>query len=178
MSDEVMDHEEVTMDDLFNQEVDSAQVEETIRRSLPPVGTYTTNPDESPINVFVAKVAEKDATGRVTGSRRLATVTGMGTNLRGGEEFKARLRFKMSPDLRKAREYVDGEATGNLLDKDDLASRLWAQAVQAYHKTNGSYPQKENELLEWLKSAPFKARIFHTRDGEIMVVAITAANQR
>ncbi len=161
------------IDEKFNDEVNSAAVNEGIKAALPPQGTYQSHPDEYPLNAYLGEFDEKDADGAVTGKRRTITFTGLFTGKFDGEELTTRFRFAISPDRRKKRDYESGEMT----EKDDLKTRLYDQAVKTYEKAAGEMPKRNTDLVEWLKSNPFKVRTFNTSDGESMVLSISPAGR-
>lgn len=163
---------QVDMDEKFNDEVNTAAVNEGIKAALAPQGTYQTQ-EEYPLNAFLGESNEKDADGAITGQRRTITLTGLFAGKFDGEMVTTRLRFVLSPDRRKKRDFVTREMT----DKDDLRTRLYDQAVKTYEKTVGEMPKKNTDLVEWLKSNPFKVRTFNTSDGESMVINISPAGR-
>lgn len=174
MTEDYTEPQEVTIDSLFNNEVDTQATEDINRRAATPAGTYTTNPEEYPLNVFANLNEEKDADGAVVGKRTVATITGLAFATIKGEDVTLRLRVRISPDARKKRDFETKELT----EKDDLMTRLWAQAVTTYKASVGEYPKRGTDLLEWVKSNPFKVRTFVTQEGENMAIAISPVGRR
>lgn len=158
----------VDMDTLFNREVNEAEVNEVNRRSATPAGTYITNPDEYPINVFANTFNETDG-----GTRTVLTFAGLAQATIKGEDVTLRFRFRISPDARKKLDFETKEPT----EKDDLPTRLYAQAVTAYRAQQKEAPKNVGQLVEWLKSSPIRVRTFVTQEGEPMVIAISAARR-
>ena len=174
MTDETADNV-VDMDELFQREINEAEVNEINKRAAAPQGTYTTVPDEYPLNVFVNEIDEK-VNGEPTGTKRLIlTVTGMAQGVFKGETVNLRLRFGISPDQRAKRNFDTGE---EIEGKDDLKTRLYAQAVTTYKASVGDAPKKLGDLVEFLKSSPYKVRTFNTTEGDSMVIAISPARRR
>lgn len=160
----------VDIDSMFNKEVDASQAEEAIQSLLPPKGNYQTNPDDYPLNAFANEFEEKDGSGK----RRMVTLTGFAFATIEGTEYKTRLRLRLSPDARKAAEYVDDEPTGELTDKDDAATKRWNEALKLYKDKVKSLPKNELELIEFLKATPFRVYGYHGRNGEMGFSQITA----
>ena len=155
--------EGITLDDLFTQEVDMAAAEDVLRRALAPMGTYQTDPGENgPMNVNITAFEEKDADENVTGKRLMVTVTGRGTAKIKGAVVNAGLRVRLSPDARKSAEYIDGERTGNLTEKDDSATKLWAQACASYKAHFGEAPKNRGAVVEYLRDYPVRFRLIQT----------------
>ena len=157
------------LDTLFSDEVNAAQVDQIIKDGLPPQGSYQTNPDEYEVNSFINMQDEKNAEGAVTGQRRVITFVGIATGRFDGDEVNARMRFRISPDARKKRDWETKELT----EKDDLMTRLYAQAVKAYESTTGAKPKRNTDLIDWLKTSSIKVRTFNTDSGESLVIGIT-----
>ena len=80
---------EITIDTLFNNEVDAAKADEAIQSLLPPKGNYQTNPDEFPLSAFANEFEEKDGSGN---KRRMITLVGLVFATIEGAEYKTRLR--------------------------------------------------------------------------------------
>lgn len=169
----------VDLESLFRDEVvNSEAVDKAIRESGAPAGTYTTNPDEYPLNVFVEEREEKDADGAVTGKRRQITLTGLVFATIAGRDEKARVRIRISPDVRQAKVYEGDQWTGEYLNKPDSQTKLYAQAVKVYQATVKETPKTVVALVEWLKENPFRVRTMVGRDGEPVVLAISPLRGR
>lgn len=150
----------ITLDDLFQEEVDQAQADDINRSALAPAGTYTSNPEEAQLNASVVRLKDKDADGNETGTERtVITLTGRVTAQIKGKTETAGLRVRMSPDRRKAKVYVDGEPTGELSEKDDAMSKLWAQAVAAFGVTFNDKPKSKGAVVEYLTNHPVRFRL-------------------
>lgn len=168
------DEQTVDIDEKFNDEVNATAVNEGIKSALPPQGTYQTNPEEYPLNAFLGESDEKDESGSVISKRRTITFTGLVSGVFQGETVTNRIRFTISPDRRKKRDFETRELT----EKDDIRTRLYDQAVKTYEKSVGEMPKRNNDLVEWLKSNPFNVRTFNTADGESMVITISPRGRR
>ena len=179
--------ETVSLDSLHTQEINHAEVDDTLRRGLSPAGTYLTNPAEfGEMNATVAKVEEKDDAGKVIGERLVITLVGRGTaRVRLGTENKevtAPIRVQMSPDTRRKRDFQTGEE----LEQNDSKSQRWAEAVKAYEQQFKERPKNVGAVVEFLQKYPARFRVIQvgvptknnpTPDGEPrnFVMAIYAA---
>ena len=166
------------METLFQDEVINAeQVNQTIRDSGAPAGTYQSQPEEYPLNAY-PKVRElKDVEGAVIGTRRSIDVVGLFVGRFEGEDVKTRIRFTISPDAGKRKVYEGDQWTGDYLDKPDSQSKLYAQAVKAYESSVKEMPKNVIALVEWMKESTFKVRTMVGRDGEPVVLAISPAGR-
>lgn len=161
----------------FDKPISKESITETLNKALPPRGTYSTNPEEfGPMNLYKAsKDFDEERrmlilSGRVTGTFKGQTVTTFIRNV------------KLSPDLRKAKEWgSDGNGgrkpTGNLLDKDDGPSVKWAQAVRAYERTYKEMPKTEQQVVDFLAAGEYKLKV-RPFNGELYVGDILAKNER
>ena len=178
MTDERDEQSEVTMDSLFENEVINAdQVNQTIRDSGAPAGTYQSNPEEYPLQAY-PKVRElKDVEGQVIGSRKSIDIVGLFMGRFDGKEERARVRFTISSQPAKKKVYVNDAWTGEYLDKPDSQSKLYAQAVKAYESSAKEMPKNVLALVEWLRENPFRVRTMIGRDGDPVVLAISPAGR-
>lgn len=155
----------LTLDDLHDREVDVAGARAVQQRALPPSATYETDPDENgPMNVAVAIVPEKRG-GALTGtSRTVITLSGRATAFRvRGEDGEVSdvptgIRFKMSPDVRRKVDWETQEET----DKDDIQTKLWAQAVTVYQQAIGDEPKSQKAVVEYLRDNAARYRLIQT----------------
>lgn len=157
---------EFTMEDFFNIEVDQAQVDETLRRGLAPNGTYNTDPEKfGPFTVTPLLIDEKDDAGTVTGQRRVVLFTGRGTakvklkNEKTGqvaiETVDARIQYRISPDARLKRDRTTGEE----LNAEDSATKLYAQACKAYQSEFGERAKNLAQVTEYLRDYSYGVRM-------------------
>ena len=162
------------MENLFQNEVINAdQVNQTIRDSGAPAGTYQSNPEEYPLQAY-PKVRElKDVEGQVIGSRKSIDIVGLFTGRFDGKEERARVRFTISPEYHNRKVYEGDQWTGEYLDKPDSQSKLYAQSVKAYETTVKEMPKSIPALVEFLTSTPFRVRTMVGRDGEPVVLAVS-----
>ena len=174
MTDETNEQPEVTMDSLFTDEVINAeQVNQTIRDSGAPAGTYQSDPDEYPLNAYPKERELKDVEGAVIGKRRSIDIVGLFSM----KDTKTRIRFTISPDYGKRKVYEGDQWTGEYLDKPDSQSKLYAQSVKAYEATVKEMPKSIPALVEFLTSTPFRVRTMVGRDGEPVVLAVSPAGR-
>ena len=166
------------MESLFQDEVINAeQVNQTIRDSGAPAGTYQSQPEEYPLNAY-PKVRElKDVEGAVIGTRRSIDVVGLFVGRFEGEDVKTRIRFTISPDAGKRKVYEGDQWTGEFMEKPDSQSKLYAMAVKTYEATVKEMPKTVPALVEWMKESTFKVRTMVGRDGEPVVLAISPAGR-
>lgn len=162
------------LESLFQDEVINAeQVNQIIRDSGAPAGTYQSDPDEYPLNAYPKEREEKDLDGNVIGKRRSIDIVGLFTM----KDTTTRIRFTISPDYRQKKVYVNDEWTGEYLEKPDSQSKLYAMAVKAYETTVKEMPKGVMQLVEWLTSNQFRVRTMIGRDGDPVVLNVTAAGR-
>lgn len=151
---------ELTIDDLFNEQVNEEAVNKAQSEMLLPVGTYTTIPQ--------FKITKM---GRDKNNRPFARFYG---ECEFGQH-KGRIGFGLSWERRNAR--VKDEVSGELVEdpsKPDRAYKNYVMAVKAYKAAHGEAPSNVGAVLEYLQNYPVKLRLIQTQDGENMVVAISA----
>ena len=171
--------QEVTLDSLFaDEQVNGEQVNQAIRDSGAPAGTYTSNPDEFPLQVYPEYRDEKDVEGQVTGKRKGVTFRGLFSGTFAGKVERARIRFSISPDYRQKKVYVDDQWTGEYLEKPDNQSKLYAQAVKVHEAKVRELPKTFLALVEWMQQNPISVRTMIGRDGEPVVLNVVAARRR
>jgi hypothetical protein len=166
---ETPDIESMFQDEVINAE----QINQTIRDSGAPAGTYQSDPDEYPLNAYPKERELKDVEGAVIGKRRSIDIVGLFTM----KDTKTRIRFTISPDYGKRKVYENESWTGEYLDKPDSQSKLYAQAVKAYEATVKEMPKSVPALVEFLIATPFRVRTMVGRDGEPVVLAISPAGR-
>jgi hypothetical protein len=164
----------VDLESLFQDEVvNSEQVNQTIKDSSAPAGTYQSDPEVYPLSVFPEVQEEKDVNGNVIGQRKCVTIMGLFTGTFEGKEVCTRIRFRLSPDYRQAKIYVDDQWTGEFRDKPDSQSKLYAQSVKVYEAKMKEIPKTVLEVIEFLRENPFRVRTMQGRGGEPVVLAIS-----
>ena len=168
----------VDMESLFQDEVVNAeQVNQTIRDSGAPAGTYQSQPEEYPLQAY-PKVRElKDVEGAVTGQRKSIDFAGLFVGRFEGKDVTTRIRFTISPEYSKRKVYEADQWTGEFMDKPDSQSKLYAQAVKAYESSVKELPKNVLQLVEWMKESPFRVRTMVGRDGDPVVLAISPAGR-
>ncbi len=174
MTDERDEQPVVDMESLFQDEVINAeQVNQTIRDSGAPAGTYQSDPDEYPLNAYPKERELKDVEGAVIGKRRSIDIVGLFTGRFDGADVRTRIRFTISPDYGKRKVYEGDQWIGEYLDKPDSQSKLYAQAVKAYEATVKELPKGVIQLIEWLRENPFRVRTMQGSNGDPVVLAIS-----
>jgi hypothetical protein len=169
----------VDLESLFQDEVvNSEQVNQTIRDSGAPAGTYTSDPEAYPLSVFPEVREEKGVNGDVTGQRKCATIMGLFTGTFEGKEVRTRIRIRLSPDYRRAKVYEGDQWTGEFQNRPDSQSKLYAQAVKVYEAKVKETPKNVLQVIEFLRENPFRVRTMVGRDGEPVVLAISPAGRR
>lgn len=127
--------------DPFDTEVDAQQAAEVQKRNMAPAGTYQTDPDTFG-ELTVTPSVQDDG-------RKVFAFFGRTKYAGRGDEVVSVLRFRISPDARPKKD-VDGNV---VVGKDDLSTRLYAQAVGAYTKAHdGDTPKTLRDLSDWIKS--------------------------
>lgn len=166
--------EQPTMDSMFADEVINAeQVNQTIKDSGAPAGTYQSDPDEYPLAAYPKERELKDVEGQVIGKRRSIDIVGLFAM----KDVKTRIRFTISPDYGKRKVYEGDSWTGEYLDKPDSQSKLYAQLVKAYEAQVKELPKNVPALIEWAVSTPIRVRTMVGRDGEPVVLAVSPAGR-
>ena len=150
---------ELSLDELFHEEVKSDEVKKAQAEMLAPVGTYTTIPP------FTMTKLGKDKNGRPF------------ARFFGDAQFgdhKHKFGLGLSWVRKNAR--VKDEATGELVesDKPDRSFKNYVMATNAYKAAYGEDPGSVGDVLKYLQDYPIRLRIIQTSDGENMVVAVSA----
>lgn len=129
--------------DPFDAPVDAQQAQEIQKRNMAPAGTYVTDPDT--FGELTVTPSQQDD------GRRVFAFFGRTKYAGKGDEVVSALRFRLSPDARP-KKTADGEVVAG---KDDLSTRLYAQAVGAYARANdGATPKTLRDLSDWIKAVP------------------------
>lgn len=137
----------------------NAQEAEAIRkRNLPPSGDYETDPEEFGEFSCTPSTSED---GRVT-----FTFFGRARITRKGETTEASLRYRISPDARTKKNFETGE---EMEGKDDLQTRLWAEAVGVYAAQREEGPKNRRQLCEFLQGARLRLNTMNGEDGLIVL---------
>ena len=148
---------EVTMDDLFEQQIDHEDVRRTEADALRPVGTYTTGK-----LMMVREVeGELDYNGnpnprkgrtvfRYFGPASLVVTekTAPTLNVVVGTEIKGFFTLRVSPERYN---WDDGSP--------DTQSKLWVQAVKAYSVAYGERATSVGQVVEFLREGPVRIRV-------------------
>jgi len=167
------------LDATWAQEVDSAAAQEVKKRNGAPPGTYVTDPGEYEPIINVGKRDEKNKAGDVMGQRDVATIIARGTAKIKGALVTQILRFEMSPDQRHKKIYEGQQWTGAYDEaKDDLAHRLWCDAVTAFEEQNGKGSFTRGDILAYLKSTPVALRTMQTDRGDLLVLSLQNRGRR
>ena len=146
------------LSEMYDIPVDVQGADSVRRRNQQPAGDYETVPEEFGEFSCTPSTSED---GRVT-----FTFFGRGRITRKGETTEAALRYRLSPDARPKKNFETGE---EIEGKDDLQTRLWAEAVALYSNGNGSAPGTRRHLLEYLQAARIRLNTMNGEDGLIVL---------
>lgn len=150
--------DETATSDMYDQPVDVAGAQETLKRNLPPAGTYVTMIEEYEPTITPLKF-EGD-------SRQFFNVfVRAGQRTKGGEVVEQGLRFKFSQETRPATRYGTNEV---IEGKDDSSSKRYAELVKAYLDYSGDEgePLKTlGQLIEFIKTTPLNVRTMQGDNG-------------
>jgi hypothetical protein len=136
-------------------------VDDALRLSLLPNGTYQTDPDAyGPMTAAVNQVEEKDAAGNVIGQRTVITLMGRGrakVRVNGSQEIvEGRLpRVQFSPQPRFKVDYNTGETLATM----DGKTLLYAQAVKAYTQQFKERPKHVGQVVDFLVNFAARYRV-------------------
>lgn len=153
--------------DPFDAPVDVEQAQQIQKRNMAPAGTYVTDPDTFG-ELTVTPMTQDDG-------RRVFAFFGRTKYAGKGDEVVSALRFRLSPDARPKK-----DAEGNVVaGKDDLSTRLYAQAVGAYARAHDNdAPKTLRDLSDWIKAAQgIQLRTMQGSD-DLVVLSISAPRGR
>lgn len=142
----------------YDEPVDAKEADAIQKRNQQPAGDYETVPEE--FGEFSCTPTTNDE-GRLT-----FTFFGRGRTQRKGEVTEASLRYRISPDARTKRNFETGE---EIEGKDDLQTRLWAEAVSVYAQAQGEAPKTRRQLVEFLQQTPLRLNTMNGEDGLIVL---------
>lgn len=150
--------DETAVSDYYNDPVDVKQAEETLKRNLPPAGTYTTliaeyEPSVTPIT-FEGETR-----------KQFNVFVRAGLRTKGGETVEQGLRFRFSPETKQATKFGTNEP---IEGKDDGASKRYAELVKAYMDWAGEdgEPLKTmGQLVDFIKQVPLNFRTMQGDNG-------------
>ena len=133
-------------EEIGSEELDAKEAQSIHKANRPLSGDYATDPESFGELTVTREVNEED--GRVSyqfaGRARSAR--------RGHEEVVNFLRFRLSSERRPKKDFESGEV---IEGKDDLRSRLYAEAFNAFVQANDdATPKKMSDLTAWLASTP------------------------
>jgi hypothetical protein len=150
---------ELTLDELFQEQVDQEGVEQAHKEMLLPQGTYTTEPP------FTVTKLGKDKNGRPFARFFGKIVLG---------DKSGRIGVGLSWVRKNAR--VRDEATGELVEseKPDRSYKNYVMATKAYKIAYGEEAPNVGAIIAYLRDYPIRLRVIQTSDGENMVVSISA----
>lgn len=148
------EEQELTIEDLFQEGIETEKVKEAEKAMLLPVGTYTTVPP------FTLNKIGKDKNdrpfARFFGTIQFGDVTGkIGVGLSWVHKFAK-------------------DADGNVTDKPDRSYKNYVMAHKAFRAAYGRDPENVGEILKYISDYPVRLRVIQTSDGENMVVSISA----
>ena len=142
--------------------VDGDEAAKVQRANMYAGGTYMTDSDQFGPFVDTPKVAED--------GRRSVFLFGRGRVKTKGVPVENALGYSISPDARPKKDAMGEIVPG----KNDLATRLYADAVMAYQKTHGESPKNLRAVVEYLAYAPLALRCMPGSDRPV-VLGIQAA---
>jgi len=157
--------------ELYDAPIDAQQAAEIQKRNAKPAGDYTTDPESFG---ELTDTVQKSDDGRTS-----VSFFGRATVTRKTEVVTNALRFKISPEARNKKIYVDGADTGQVdPNKDDLQTRLYAEAIGTFTQVNDEAPKNLGQLVAWLKSGVYTLNTMLGSDGELVVLHIKAPRKR
>lgn len=165
--------DETATSDFYDEPVDVHQAHETAKKNRPPQGNYVTLMEDFEPSITLNAPFEDDAT-----RKTYAVFLRAGQRTKGGEVVEQALRFRISPDVRPAKDYKTGEVKEG---KDDIQSRLWAELVQAYVNVQGDEgePLKtKGQLFEFVKNTPLVFNTMNNEQGGLTVLHISQQRSR
>lgn len=163
-----MSDNEQAVSDMYDAPVDVKAALATAKKNAIPTGAYVSMPDEYEPNVTPFKF-EGDARQYYNVFLRALQRT------KGGETVQQALRFKFSSEVRPAAKY---DEAGNIIpgefyeDKDDSASKRYAELVQSYLAWAGEdgEPLKNvGQLADFIKKTPLTFNTYLSRNGSLEV---------
>jgi len=153
----------------YDEPVDVKAAIETQKKNRPPQGNYVAMLEE-----FEPAISRNEPFEDDPQRRTYAVFLRAGQRLKGGDVVEQSLRFRISPDVRPARDFETGELQEN---KDDIASRLWAELVAAYFTVQGEdgEPLKTHgQLFDFIKNTPLVYNTMNNDQGGLIVLHIFA----
>lgn len=151
--------EQNAVSEMYDAVVDVAAAQETLKRNLPPAGTYTTMLEDFEPSVTPVKFEGDD--------RQFFNVfVRASIKVKGQEEpVEQGLRFKFSQETRPATKFGTNEI---IEGKDDSSSKRYAELVKAYLDWAGEdgEPLKTlGQLIEFIKATPLQIRTMQGDNG-------------
>lgn len=168
-----MSENETAVSDFYDEPVDVQQAGETNKKNRPPAGNYITLLEEYEPSITLNTPFEDDPE-----RKTYAVFLRAGQRTKGGEVVEQALRFRISPDVRPAKDYKTQEIKEG---KDDIASRLWAELVQAYLNVQGDEgePLKtKGQLFDFLKNTALSFNTMNNDQGGLTVLHISNNRSR
>jgi hypothetical protein len=159
----------VDAESYYDEPVDVKQAQETQKKNRPPQGNYVAMLED-----FEPSITRNDPFEDDPQRRTYAVFLRAGQRSKGGDVVEQSLRFRISPDVRPARDFTTGELSET---KDDIASRLWAELVQAYFTVQGEdgEPLKTHgQLFDFIKNTPLVYNTMNNDQGGLTVLHIVA----
>ena len=160
--------DEVSTSEYYDDPVDTKAAEGTYKKNRPPAGNYITIMEDTEPNITPAAPFEDDKD-----RQSYSVFLRAGQRSKGGEVVEQTLRFKISPDIRPAKDFKTGEIKEG---KDDIQSRLWAELVKAYLDFQGDEgePLKtKGQLFEFIKNTPLVFNTMNNDQGGLTVLHIS-----
>lgn len=165
-----MSNDETATSEMYDQPIDVQGAQETLKRNLPPAGTYVSMVEEYEPTVTPIKF-EGD-------NRQFFNVfLRAGLRTKGGEVVEQGLRFKFSQETRPATKFGTNEV---IEGKDDSASKRYAELVKAYLDYAGEEgePLKTlGQLITFIQTVPLNVRTMQGDNG-LQVTGISYKRSR
>lgn len=153
-----MSNDEQAVSEMYDAPVNVQDAQATLKRNLPPAGTYVSMVEDYEPTVTPIKF-EGD-------NRQFFNVfLRAGLRTKGGEVVEQGLRFKFSQETRPATRFGTNEV---IEGKDDSASKRYAELVKAYLDyagEDGEALKTLGQLIEFVKTTPLQVRTMQGDNG-------------
>ena len=163
-------NEDNAVSEMYDRPIDVAAAQATLKRNLPPAGTYVTMPSEYEPTVTPIKFEGDDR-------EYFNVFVRAGLATKGGDVVEQGLRFKFSQETRPATKFGTNEV---IEGKDDSASKRYAELVKAYLDFAGEdgEPLKNvTQLVTFIQTVPLNVRTMQGDQG-LQVTGISYKRSR
>ena len=165
-----MSNDEQAVSDLYESAVNVPEAQATLKRNLPPVGTYVSMPDAYEPTITPVKFEGDER-------QYFNVFLRAGLVVKGGDTVEQALRFKFSQQTRPATKFGTSEV---IEGKDDSASKRYAELVKAYLDFSGEdgEPLKTlGQLITFIQQTPLNLRTM-AGDNGLQVTGISYKRNR